>query len=407
MRTGRPEEVLNFLKPGRRVFIQGGPGECQTFIDLLKSNPGCADRIELWSCLIPGINTFDYGSLPGSVSLTTFMASTTLEPSIASGRTTLRAMPYSEIGALLSRTEFDLAILHCAPPRANEACSFGISCDAAPIAWPKARRRVAFMNHRMPSPVLAESFPANTLDLAIEIDAPLLAAPSSGAQSSTLDAIARHAIALVPDGVTVQSGIGDTPAAVVAALRHHRGLRIHSGIITSEYRELAEAGVLDETAAHLAGIAWGDATFYDWLGQSNFAMRSIRETHGHDRLSALPNFVSIGSALEVDLAGNLNLEWRGARRVSSVGGAPDYLRGAMLSPGGRSIIALAATAGNGASRIVPRIASPSIAAELTDTIVTEHGVVRLRGLDASARARALISIAAPEHRDMLSSEQLA
>src|SRR5215813_252402 len=90
MKTGKPEDLLALLRPGR-VYFQGGPGECTAFIDLLKANPGAAKGVELWSCLIPGINTFDYGSLPGGPNLVTFMASPALEPSIAKGRTDLRA----------------------------------------------------------------------------------------------------------------------------------------------------------------------------------------------------------------------------------------------------------------------------------------------------------------------------
>jgi 4-hydroxybutyrate CoA-transferase len=117
-------------------------------------------------------------------------------------------------------------------------------------------------------------------------------------------------------------------------------------------------------------------------------------------IAAIDGFVSVGSALEVDLEGNLNLEWRSGRRVSSVGGAPDYMRGARASRSGMSIIALPATVG-GASRIVPRIAAPSVSGELTDVVVTQHGVARLRGLSPEARAKALAKIASPEHREIL------
>ena len=150
MKTGKLEDVLGWLKPGQRIYVQGGPGECTAFIDLLKTNAERASGVELWSCLIPGINGFDYGSLPGGPNLVTFMASPALEPSIASGRTRIDAMPYSEIGVLLKRTDFDLAILHAAPPDANGLCSFGIACEAPGIVWPRAEKCVAFLNRRMP-----------------------------------------------------------------------------------------------------------------------------------------------------------------------------------------------------------------------------------------------------------------
>ena len=138
MKTGRPEDGLDWLKPGSKVFFQGGPGECQAFIDILKADPERAAGVELWSCLVPGMNTFDYGALPGGPSLVTFMASPALERSIATRRTRIDAMPYSEIGATLARTKFDLAILHTAAPDRDGLCSFGISAEVAPIVWPNA-----------------------------------------------------------------------------------------------------------------------------------------------------------------------------------------------------------------------------------------------------------------------------
>jgi hypothetical protein len=245
MRIGYPEDVLRGMRPGQRVYFQGGPGECETFYNLLRDNPGLANGVELWSCLIPGINQLDYGALPGDVTLRTFMASTALEPSIATGRTRVTPMPYSEIAALMAATEFDVAVLHTAPPDRAGNCSFGVACDMGPLVWPKARRKVAFVNSQMPALEDAESIPADALDLVVEINAPLLSAKPAIARSNpALAEISRLVAELVPDGATIQSGIGDTPAAVMSALRLHRGLRVHSGIIGPEYRQLCDAGDL-------------------------------------------------------------------------------------------------------------------------------------------------------------------
>jgi acyl-CoA hydrolase len=402
MRTGRPEDVLDWLKPGQRVYFQGGPGECSVFRELLEKHPERAAGVELWSCLIPGINTFDYGGLKGGPAFVTFMASPALEASIAGGTTALRAMPYSEIGALLEQTEFDLAILHAARPDENGRCSFSIACDAPRVAARRSATRIAFLNQSMPAIEDAESIGVGEIDLGVLIDAPLLSAEARPSKSAVLDAIAGHIAPLVPDGATIQSGIGEAPGAVIAALTGRRGLGVHSGIITPEYRLLADAGALAPQKRHIAGVAWGDAGFYDWLGRSQlFAFRSILETHAHWELAKIPNFISIGSAIEVDLQGNINLEWLGGRRISSVGGAPDYVRGALGSPGGRSIIALPSTSRGGASRIVARLEKASIPAAQADTVVTEHGVAELRGVSADQRAARLLAVAAPGHRAAL------
>lgn len=403
MRSGSALELLRSFRSGQRVYFQGGPGECVAFYNLLKDNPGYANGVEFWSCLVPGINTLDYGSLRGDLRLTTFMASPSLAPSIASGQTTLMAMPYSEIGQLLSRTDFDAAIFQTAPPDARGDYSFAHACDMGPVVWPRARRNILFVNEQMRALASAESIHADHVEMTIAIDEPLLS-PSPGPArqiSPAVQEIAQRVGELVPDGATFQAGIGDTPAAIVSALKLHRDLRVHSGIITPEYQQLAESGALDPYAEHIAGIAWGDQRFRDWLPQSGFVFRDVFTTHGHDELAAIPGFVSIGSALEVDLAGNLNLEWRAGERISSVGGAPDYLRAAAASQGGRSIIALQASTASGGSRIVPSLRSPSVSGELTDTVVTEFGVARIKELSADDRAQALIAIAAPEHRAFL------
>jgi len=401
VRSGSALELLRSFRSGQRVYIQGGPGECVAFYNLLKDNPGYAHGVEFWSCLVPGINTLDYGSLPSDVRLTTFMASPSLAPSIASGQTTLRAMPYSEIGELLSQTDFDAAIFQTSPPDAKGQYSFAHSCDMGSVVWPRAKRNILFVNEQMHPLANAESIAADNVEMTIAINEPLLEPSPAPQRSAAVKEIARLTAELVPDGATFQAGIGDTPAAIVSALKLHRGLRVHSGIITQEYQQLAESGALDLYAEHITGIAWGDQKFRDWLPQSGFVFRNVFVTHGHDELAAIPGMVSIGSALEVDLSGNLNLEWRGGDRISSVGGAPDYLRAAAASKGGRSIIALQASTARGGSRIVPSLKSPSISGDLADMIVTEYGVARLKGLSAGDRAEALIAIAAPVHRSFL------
>jgi acyl-CoA hydrolase len=174
---------------------------------------------------------------------------------------------------------------------------------------------------------------------------------------------------------------------------------------TSAMRGLAESGALRDGDAHHAGLVIGDAALHDWLARSS-PIEMVPVTRSHDRagLARLPAFTAINSALEVDLFGQANLEWRAGKQMSGVGGAPDFVQAALASPGGRSITALPATAGGGAvSRIVARLDAPTISIPRgdIDTVVTEYGVAELRELSIGERARALIEIAAPAHRDML------
>lgn len=400
MKTGRIADLMAFLKPGMTVFVQGAIAEPQDFTAALAADPARARGVSLWACLIPGINTFDYGAFADGPSFTTFMASSALESGIASGRTSLIPVPYSEIPAHLAAQSFDLAILHVTPPDAAGLCSFGFSSDSAPLVWRKAHRRIAFINPSKPRPRRAETIPASAIDLAIETDTPLLSPPRQRRDPNPAIArIAQHASALVPDGALIQSGIGEAPGAVIAALASRRDLRIRSGIVTDDYRVLHEAGALDtDRDQHATGVAWGSPDFYRWLAETDLCdFIPIPQTHNAEALARLPAFTSINSALEADFDGNLNVEWLGSRRISSVGGARDFMRAAQSSPGGRSIVAMPATAGKGQPRIVARLPPERITlpSDLADTIVTEHGAAEIKQLTGPARQEALRAIAAP------------
>jgi acetyl-CoA hydrolase len=168
-----------------------------------------------------------------------------------------------------------------------------------------------------------------------------------------------------------------------------------AGVITNRYKEL-DAGVT------VSGSFLGSARGVAMAGAApGLQLRSVSYTHDPAVVGALSNFVCVNSALEVDIFGQGNSEVAGGRYVGGVGGAVDYLRAAVVAPGGRAIIALPATASRGRSRIVPRVARVSAAAADVDVVVTEFGAADLRGVTASERARRLIAVAAPEHREDL------
>jgi acyl-CoA hydrolase len=394
--------LLDELKPGRTVFVQGAIGESPSLIRALQAEPERARGVHFTACLIPGINRFDYGSMHPEARLTTFMASDAWRSSIADGRTRIVPYCYSQTAAAISNSVFDLAVFQVTPPDAQGLCSFGISGDFPPLAWRNAKRRIGIVNSAMPRPHRGETIPFERLDLAIEDDTALTEA-SSAPPSAALETISAKIAALVPDGAAIQTGIGAAPAAILSALKNHKNLRIRSGMVTEGYLMLAEAGALAANDAHHAGFAYGSAAFYTWLGENDLcAFASVTRTHGAVPLAETPGFVAINSALEIDLFGQANLEWRGTRQISGVGGAPDFARGAMAAKDGMSIIALPSTAAD-KSRIVPRLNGPtvSLARNETDVIVTEHGVARLRDKTMDERADALIAIAAPQHRGAL------
>ncbi|HEV2363991.1 MAG TPA: acetyl-CoA hydrolase/transferase C-terminal domain-containing protein [Caulobacteraceae bacterium] len=392
------EALLAEFRPGLRVYVQGAVGEPLPLRRLLQGAPEALEGVEITGCFLPGINDFDYAALSPSARLTTFMLPGAMRASFEAGRVAVRPLAYSQIAAAFdTEAPFDLAILQLAPADAQGLCSFGPCADFGPIVAPRARRCAAFLNRRWPALARGPALPLSAIDIAIDREAPFITAEET-APSPALAAIAETVAGLVPDGAAIQSGIGGAPAAAVGALRRRRDLTIRSGLVSAGYKALAEAGALAPGAAHIAGMALGEEALVGWAART-IAFADARQTHGPAALGAIGRFCAINSALEVDLFGQANAEWRGGSLVGGIGGASDFARAARASEGGKAILALPATAG-ARSRIVARLAAPtvSLARNDVDVVVTEHGAAELRGLDLEGRAQALIAIAAPAHR---------
>jgi acyl-CoA hydrolase len=360
---------------------------------------------------IPGVNRWDPTAAAPGVRAEAFFATPELRTAESRGQLALLPLHYSEIVRRYATPgAFDLALLQVAPPDAQGRCSLSVTADFAPAVLQglgDAGTVLAHVNPRLPR-VRGPWVPVERIHAWVTADEPLLTvsdAPASG----TLQQVAAQVAALVPDGAVLQFGLGRLQAAVLAALKARRGLRVHSGMVSDGLLGLLEAGSLaprSEAAPPVCtATALGSDTLYAALADPALArFEPVGYTHAQATLAALPGLVSINSALEVDLLGNVNAEWLDGRPVSGVGGLVDFVRGARASEGGRSIVALTAAAGP-VSRIVPRLTggTTAIARADVDTVVTEHGVAALRGLDAHARAQALIAIAAPVHRDALAS----
>jgi acyl-CoA hydrolase len=392
------DALLAAFQPGANIFVPGGTGEPLALRQILADHPDRAAGVKFIGCLLPGMNDFDYAGLHPDARLTTFLFPPAFRASYEAGRVRVLPLAYSQVAEHLAEiAPIDTVILQLAPPDAEGMCSLGPCADFPPLVWRRAGRRIGLINPTLPQPARAARVPYAALDLAIEIEAPVISAADAPV-SADIAAITARIAELIPDGANIQTGIGGAPAAIYEALTSHKNLTVRSGMITPGFQTLAASGAL-ANEGHITGLALGTADFYRFLAENDvIAFADARITHGPASLAQVPRFVSIGSALEVDLFGQVNLEWRGERMMSGVGGAPDFIRAASRSPGGRAIIALPASAGGGKlSRIVPRLASPttSISRSDIDTVVTEFGVASLRDRSLDERAEALIAIADP------------
>jgi 4-hydroxybutyrate CoA-transferase len=311
----------------------------------------------------------------------------------------------------------DAVLVNATPPDAHGFCSLGVSVEAMHAAIRAGSTVIVQLNRAMPR-TLGESFiHVDEIDLAVEVDMP----PYEHANGPIGDVerrIGEHVAELIPNGATIQLGIGAIPAATALALVGHRDLGVHTEMFTDAVVDLVEAGVVTGARKErnrgkiVTSFVMGTRRLYDFVSDNPMVeMRSVDFTNDTHVIRSFRAMTAINSAIEVDLSGQVVADSIGSRIYSGVGGQMDFVRGAALAPEGRAIIALPSTAASGTvSRISATLAGGAGVVTTrahVRTVVTEWGVAELFGRSLRERATALIGIAHPDHRDRLRSEAAA
>jgi len=412
-----PDQVVSYLEPGMTVFVAGATAEpSEILAALAKQGERCAG-VHFISVSIPGMNGFDFSALHPEATSTAFFATPENRASIASGRTDFVPLQYSAIFDYLQKDLKIDAVLAQLPPARDDVVSLGISADFLPAVLDKAGTVFAELNERQPIPADAPGWPADTIDYAIACDKPV---PVFHGQKPDAVAVAvgQRVAELINDSDCLQIGLGAIPAAVLDALTDKSDLGIHSGLIADGVMALARSGNItgryksQDPNKIVTCTTLGSEALIEWAGSTpDVAIRGVNHTHDVSVICQIDNFVSINSAVEVDLFGQVSADMLGGQQWTGPGGAVDMMRGAALSNGGRSIVALKATAARSKkSRIVAALDRGTAATACRtdiDFVVTEYGARHIRHLSTAARAAALIEIAAPEFRDQLHDEWLA
>jgi acetyl-CoA hydrolase len=273
----------------------------------------------------------------------------------------------------------------------------------------QARVVIGEINDQAPRTASRVPFDAAKLDAVIHVSRPLVTNVTRGFTDADRT-IAKHIAALVPDRAVLQLGIGALPNALGEALGGHRDLGLHSGTLGDCVVGLIKSGVVSnarkpiDAGKTVTGTLIGSQALYDFAHDNpDVLVEPVTYTHDPRILGQFECFIAVNSAIEVDLTGQVNAEVIGANYVGTIGGQTDFVRGALASPRGRSIMALNSVAGNGHSRIVSRLNGPVVTTSRADadTIVTEHGVAELRGQPIRERVRRMIAIAHPDAREGL------
>ena len=304
----------------------------------------------------------------------------------------------------------DAVFLNVSPPNEEGYCSYGISADLAVSATECARKIIVQVNKAMPFSYGDALIHVSKIDAAVEVDDPLVEVPT--AVPTEIDsAIGRHIAEMIPDGATLQIGVGGIPNAVLAALKDHQHLGLHTEALTDGVLPLLESGVIDNSlkkvmpGVSVASLALGSKRLYDYMNyREDLIIKDVAWTNAPFRIAQNPKVMAINSAVEVDLTGQVCADSVGTRIISGVGGQHDFMYGGSLSEGGKTFIAIPSMTERVVSKIKPVLtegAGVVTTRHMIQNIVTEYGVAELRGKSLVERARALISIAHPSVREEL------
>jgi acyl-CoA hydrolase len=403
------------LTPGMNVLLPPGCGEPVALVGEVCRQ---AERLRDLT-LMGGLHLGDYPfARPETAPLryATWHMAPALEEARRRGRVEFVPVRYFDVVREFGRGGRwapDCVLVHCAPPDTRGYLSLGVAVGVTLPAARQAPLVIAQVNPAMPRTQGNGWLHRGQIDLWVEADEPLLAYPPP-AVGEVERAIARHVAELVPDRATVQVGVGALPQAVLEALGARRDLALHSLLVDAAVA-LVERGVVTGAAKRLhrgrldIAEAMGTQRLFDFLHDNPLVnMESSEWVHDPEVVARLDRFVSINSALEVDLGGQVTAESLGSRQVAGIGGQFDFVLGASRSPGGAAIIALPSTGRNGeVSRIVTRLAPGAAVTTprfVADWVVTEHGAAALKGRGERARAAALIAVAHPRFRAGLERE---
>ncbi len=324
------------------------------------------------------------------------------------GRLSVVPCNYSALPRMFAehRLPCDVGLVQVSPPDADGLCSLGIGVDYVADAIAHTRLLIAEINTQMPATVGSARIPLNRFAAVVECDRPLRESPRHKIGDAET-AIARHVANLVEDRDTLQLGVGVIPEAVIEALKDHRDMGFHSGMLSEGVLDLVDRGAISGAYKEIdhgklvTGAAVGSVKLYHRIEELGAEFKPASYTHAPEVLAQLKSFVAINSAIEVDLTGQVGSELRRGIYVGALGGQADFSRAA-ASTGARSIIAMRSTS-RGESTIRPCLEGGVVTTARSDVdyLVTEHGVAELRGCNLEERARRIIKIAAPEHRDHL------
>ncbi|HEY7912644.1 MAG TPA: acetyl-CoA hydrolase/transferase C-terminal domain-containing protein [Blastocatellia bacterium] len=412
MRYVTAEEAVRLIKSNDHVFIHTAAAAPQQLVKAMVRRAGDLRNVEIIHLHTEGEVPYVKPEYRRSFHTRLLFVGANMRKAVASGEADYVPVFLSEVPSLFRKKilPLDVALIQVSPPDSHGFCSLGISVDASRAAVEMAPTVIAQINPNMPRTHGDGLVHIDRIAFAVEVNDPLFEHKPAVLTESER-AIAHHVAGLIEDGATLQMGIGAIPDAVLAALHSHKDIGIHSEMFSDGIIDLVQRGVITGRLkkAHpgkvVGGFAMGTRRLYDFIDDNpQIAMLDITYVNDTAVIRRNPRVTAINSAIEVDMTGQVCADSIGTYEYSGVGGQMDFIRGASLSEGGKPIIALPSVTSRGESRIVAFL-KPGAGVVTTRAhvhyIVTEFGVAYLYGKSMRERARALIAVAHPEHREAL------
>lgn len=406
------EEAVKLIEPNHRVFIHGGAATPHFLLHALAERYRDLWNVELVSISLQGDAVIAQKKFKDSFRMNSLFVSENIREAVNNGRGDYVPIFLSEIPLLFRKNilPIDVAMIQVSEPDQHGFCSLGTSVDIAAAAIKCARKIIAQVNPRMPRSHGDGIIHRKDIHALVYAETELPTVLSAGTNEIT-SRIAAKCAELVEDGATLQMGIGSIPDAVLANLRNHKGLGVHTEMFSDGIIPLIEKGIItnEHKRKHrgktVASFVLGSRALYDFIDDNPaVSMLGIDYVNDTSVIRTNPKVIAINSAIEVDITGQVCSDSIGTYHYSGVGGQVDFMRGAALSEGGKPIIALPSTTSKGESRIVSLLkhgAGVVTTRAHAHYVVTEYGIAYLFGKNMRQRAKALIEIAHPNHREQL------
>jgi acyl-CoA hydrolase len=407
------EEAVKIIKSGHRVFIHGSAATPVHILEALQNRHTELTNVELVSITTLGNINFNDPIYKDSFFINSLFVSENSRAVVNSDSGDYVPIFLSEIPRLFKENilPLDVAIVQVSPPDAHGYCSLGTSVDIARAAVDMAPHVIAMVNSRMPRTHGQGFIHISKINSLVWHDAELPEVDYSFKSNNAIIQIGNNVASLVEDGATLQLGIGAIPDQVLKNLANHKALGLHTEMMSDGVISLIENGVIDNSRKKInhgksvTGFMAGTRRLYDFVNDNpSIRVMDISFVNDTSIIRKNPKVTAINSAIEIDLTGQVCADSMGTYQYSGIGGQMDFIRGASLSEGGKPIIAMPSVTSKGLSRIVPFLkegAGVVTTRGHVHWVVTEYGIVNLFGKNLKQRAKELIRISHPDHRESL------